>query len=260
MMMTKSTKVTLVFGTLLLTAGLAISSFWLRALPQDLTIRFHPYVGDKPLVLNSQSYKNPGGDGEFSIRDFQLFISNIALEFSKKTINEAESYHLVRFDGDSTFDQFVIPNIKIQNLRKLSFGIGIDPKANGAILFSGDLDPNSRMAWNWQVGYKFLLLEGTLTLRESQLPLVYHIGFDESYTKLNFDIAPEINAKNGVINFKIDLRRLFQKSSKVAKSSIRLKSNEDIEYIDMSEMSHVKFSPVDVKAIAIGFHDFISIL
>ncbi|MFT5635759.1 MAG: hypothetical protein ACI89T_001213 [Cognaticolwellia sp.] len=154
-MMTKSTKVTLVFCTLLLTAGLAIYYLWLRALPQDLTIRFHPYVGNKPLVLNSQSYKNSGGDGEFSIRDFQLFISNITLKFPKKTINEEESYHLVRFDGDSTFDQIVIPDIKIQNLRQLSFGIGIDPKANGFILFLGDLDPNSRMAWNWQVGYKF---------------------------------------------------------------------------------------------------------
>ncbi|ARD42970.1 MbnP family protein [Colwellia sp. PAMC 21821] len=258
--MTKSNKLTLVFCTLILAATLVVAIAWHRTLPQDLTLRFHPYVGDKPLVLNNQSYKNPGGDGEFTIRDFQLFISNITLAFPNNTINEEESYHLVRFDGDSTFDQIVIPSIKIQNLRKLSLGIGIDPKANGAILFSGDLDPNSRMAWNWQVGYKFLLVEGTLALRESQLPLVYHIGFDDSYTELNFDITPEINVKNGVINFNIDLRRLFQKSSKKAKSLKKQESKQDIEYIDMSEMSHVKFSPRDVKAIAIGFQDFISML
>jgi len=246
-------------GILLLALMLVVVSILLRPAPQDLTLRFHPFVGDKPLRLNTQSYKNPGGEGEFTIRDFQLFISNIVLSFPTNPIYEQESYHLLRFDGKNTFGQLVIPKINLSNLSQLSFGIGIDPKANGSLMFSGDLDPNSRMAWNWQVGYKFLLLEGTLTVNNQQLPLVYHIGFDESYSELNFDLAKEDMTGNGVINFKIDLRRLFQSSDTDSKQLTNLKPANKVEYMDMSEIPHVKFSPDDVKAIAAGFHDFISL-
>jgi hypothetical protein len=205
-----------------------------------------------------------------------LFISNIVVNYSSSSVNELESYHLVRFDGDTSFDEIIIPQIKIQNLKQLSFGIGVDPKANGTIMFSGDLDPNSRMAWNWQVGYKFLLLEGTLTLQDQQLPLVYHIGFDESYTELAFDISADITnditadiaddltnkslSNDGVINFKIDLLRLFQKNRSHAPKLLGQPSSEGMNYIDMAEMSHVKFAPDDVKVIAKGFEDFISVL
>ena len=145
--MTKSTTLTVIFGVLIVTT---LTTVWLRALPQNLTLRFHPYVGDKPLVLYDQSYKNPGGNGDFSIRDFQLFISNIVLDYSSSSIKEPESYHLVRFDDNTAFDKIIIPEIKIQNLRQLSFAIGIDKKANGTLVISGDLDPNSRMAWNYK--------------------------------------------------------------------------------------------------------------
>jgi hypothetical protein len=255
--MTKSNIFALAVGTLILTLGAA---YWLRSSPQELILRFHPYVGDKPLILNNQTYKNPGGSGHFSIRDFQLFISNIVLDSSSSRIKEPESYHLVRFDGNTSFDQIVIPKIDIQHLKQLSFGIGIDKSANGTIVISGDLDPNSRMAWNWQVGYKFLLLEGMLTINNEQLPLVYHIGFDESYTELNFNITDDIFSNRNVVNFKIDLLRLFKKGYASSNVSVSQHSNEGIKYIDLSEMPHVKFAPDDVEAIAKGFHDFISIL
>jgi hypothetical protein len=257
--MTKLTRLTVAFGTLIVAIVVVIIMGWLRSMPQNLTLRFHPYVGDTPLVLHDRSYENPGGEGTFSIRDFQLFISNIVIDYSSNSLKEQESYHLVRFDGNTSFDQIVIPEIEIQNLKKVSFGIGVDPKANGTIIISGDLDPNSRMAWNWQMGYKFLLLEGMLTVQNEQLPLVYHIGFDESYTVLNFDISNDKLLNNGVIDFKIDLRRLFQKSNALAKNQTSLQSNQEIKYIDMSAMSHVKFAPDDVKMIAQGFHDFISV-
>jgi hypothetical protein len=222
---------------------IVVATSWQRSQPQDLILRFHPYVGDKPLVLNSQSYNNPGGEGQFTIRDFQLFISNITVDYPASRVTEQESYHLLRFDSSASFGQIVVPQIKLQNLKRLSFAIGIDPKANGSLIIAGDLDPNSRMAWNWQVGYKFLLLEGTLTVASEQLPLVYHIGFDQSYTKLNFDLSNKNLDDNGVINFKIDLLRLFEQ--------------DDINYIDMVKLNNVKFAPDDVKLIAKGFTHFI---
>ncbi len=253
-------KKTITFAFLALVTVLVVVVVLLRPAPQNITLRFHPFVGDNPFLLNTQSYQNPGGDGEFTVRDFQLFISNIVLSSPTNQINEQESYHLLRFDGNSAFDQIVIPQIKLRSHNQLSFGIGVDPKANGSLMFSGDLDPNSRMAWNWQVGYKFLLLEGTLTVNKQQLPLVYHIGFDESYTELNFDIANKIMPENGVINFKIDLQRLFQKDNSHDVIPTQPQLPQDIEYIDMYKMSHVKFSPEDVKSIANGFNHFITIM
>ena len=247
--MTKPNKLTLVYASLTLAivaVVIVVATLWQQAKPQDLILRFHPYVGEQPLVLHNQSYNNPGGEGQFSIRDFQLFISNIVLDYPASRFTELESYHLVRFDGNTSFGQIVVPQIKLQKLRQVLFGIGIDAKANGSLIIAGDLDPNSRMAWNWQVGYKFLLLEGTLNLENEQLPLVYHIGFDQSYTVLNFDISNNNVDDNGVINFKIDLLRLFEQ--------------DGINYIDMAKMNNVKFAPDDVQLIANSFNKFIRLM
>lgn len=247
--MTKPNKLTLVYASLtlaIIAIVLIVAALWQQAKPQNLILRFHPYVGEHPLVLNTQSYNNPGGEGTFAIRDFQLFISNIVVDYSASRFTERESYHLVRFDGSTSFGQIVLPQIKLQDLRQVSFAIGIDPKANGSLVIAGDLDPNSRMAWNWQVGYKFLLLEGTLTVASEQLPLVYHIGFDQSYTDLNFAITDKSLTNNGEINFKIDLLRLFEHSRN--------------NYIDMAKMNNVKFAPDDVKLIANGFPNFIKLM
>jgi hypothetical protein len=36
-------------------------------------------------------------------------------------------------------------------------------------------------SWTWEVGYKFVLFEGTLVRGNGSVPLVYHIGFEENY-------------------------------------------------------------------------------
>jgi hypothetical protein len=100
------------------------------------------------------------------------------------------------------------------------------------------------MAWNWQVGYKFLLLEGSLFTQEKQQPLVYHIGFNESYTRLNFPLNSTTVSNDGIIKLKVDILALFNQA----------------EAIDMNEMPNVKFDPEDVAKIANGFQYFISLM
>ena len=217
---------------------------WQLSLPNKLTLRFYPYVGDQPLVLHDKTYPNPGGEGDFSIRDFQFFISNLILESKQNSFQEQESYHLARFDGSQPYYEIVIPDIAINSFEQLIFWVGVDPKANSTIVIAGDLDPNSRMAWNWQVGYKFLLLEGSLLTKDTQIPLVYHIGFDESYTQLSFPLNDKSLSSDGVMNLKVDVIALFNQSNA----------------IDMNNMSHVKFAPKDVARIAKGFKTFISVL
>jgi len=232
--------------------GIAIISLILLALylvliqttqPSQLILRFKAAVDNKPLVLHHKSYANPGGDGLFTVRDLQFFISNIKLLGQAGNVSETESYHLVRFDNDNNFYEIVLPNINAHDYQQIELGIGVDPKANGTITIAGDLDPNGRMAWSWDVGYKFLLLEGTLINQEQQVPLVYHIGFNSSYTRLSFPIKEAIKSNNTLINFNVELLHLFNKSKP----------------IDLAEISTVKFDKKDVAVIAQGFKSLITL-
>ena len=239
--MTKSLKLIALMSVLLI---VAISIWWQLSLPNNLILRFHPYVGDQALVLHDKQYANPGGDGVFSIRDFQLFVSNIKLSNSHKAFKEQDSYHLARFDGNTPYYEITITDVNVSQFEQLSFAVGIDPEANGTLMIAGDLDPNSRMAWNWKVGYKFLLLEGSLLVKGTKLPLVYHIGFDESYTQLSFPIDHQTLSRDGVVNLKVDVLTLFNQSN----------------VVDMYATPNVKFDPQDVAKIADGFKTFITVL
>jgi len=233
-----------VAGLISVLVAISATIVWHITLPKQLTLRFYPFIGDKPLVLNNEKYNNPGGEGLFTIRDFQFFISNIELTNSNNSYTEQESYHLARFDLGTAYYEIIIPEISVNHLQKLVVNVGIDNKANGAIVIAGDLDPNSRMAWNWQVGYKFLLLEGSLFTQNKKRPLVYHIGFNESYTRLDFPLNLNTVSKDDIIEFKVDILALFNL----------------VKPIDMNETPTVKFDPEDVAKIASGFRHFISVM
>jgi len=223
---------------------ISIAIVWHNAVPKQLTLRFYPFLGNKPLVLNNEKYPNPGGKGVFTIRDFQFFISNLELTNNRNHYSEQESYHLARFDVGKAYYEIIVSEISVSKFKQLVFNVGIDRKANGTIVIAGDLDPNSRMAWNWQVGYKFLLLEGSLFTQEKQQPLVYHIGFNESYTRLSFPLNSNTVSNEGIIELKVDILTLFNQAKP----------------IDMNEIPNVKFDPEDVAKIANGFHHFISVM
>ena len=151
------------------------------AQPVALTLQFHAFVGAEPLVPNQLRYPNPGGEGSFEVRDFQFFLSNIRLAGDTGAYAEPDSYHLVRFDRAHAAYVVRLQNVPRRDYNRIEFGIGVDPAANRSIESRGDLDPNGRMAWTWDVGYKFVLLEGAFVREGARKPLVYHVGFDENY-------------------------------------------------------------------------------
>ncbi|QDP01238.1 MbnP family protein [Thalassotalea sp. PS06] len=237
-----------------MTKSLSISAFiivaiatactlWQYTSNKPITLRFHAYNGDESLVFNDSRYANPGGSGQYLVRDLQLFVSNIRLLGEKNQYEEGESYHLLRFDNEQGYFDIVIEGLALKQYDTIEIGIGVDPEANGTIMFAGDLDPNGRMAWNWQVGYKFLLLEGSLDTNGSKTPLVYHIGFDESYTRVSFPLKVNELFSDDVIDFRVDINQLFDQKHPV----------------DMSHISTVKFDPENVRTIARAFPQLISI-
>jgi hypothetical protein len=240
----------LVFG-LVLALAIGTAAAWQAyraSQPMQLTLRLHPFVGSQPLQLNAARYANPGGPGSFTVRDFQFFLSNVRLVADAGEFREPESYHLVRFDGDVgdvAVCEIVIDNVPRAAYQRIEFGIGVDAAANGSIAPEGDLDPNGRMAWTWEVGYKFVLLEGGLVVGNDEYPLVYHVGFDENYKPvwLELDLDPRPAGRAATtLDLRVDLLQMFSGSKAV----------------DMAALPTVKFDRGDAKRLADNYAHMVS--
>jgi hypothetical protein len=213
------------------------------AQPLELALSFHPYVGKEPLVLNEGRYPNPGGEGRFQVRDFQLFLSNIRLVGPTGAYVESDSYHLVRFDGEQSTFVIGLHNVPRRKYERIEFGIGVDAAANRSLKQRGDLDPNGRMAWNWEVGYKFVLLEGTLLRGDATDPLVYHVGFEENYRLISTLLSRELLHSWPVrLDFEVDLLRLFQGATN----------------IDLAALPTVKFDHADAALLGRNFPSMVT--
>ena len=205
--------------------------------PVELALYFHPFVGAEPLRLNVPCYPNPGGEGRFKVRDFRFFLSNIRLAGETGAYVEPDSYHLVRFDGEEP--AFVtVHKVPRRNYKRIEFGIGVDAAANRSLRQRGDLDPNGRMAWNWEVGYKFVLFEGALQRGDASEPLVYHVGFAENYRPVSTELPRRpLDRHPARLDFRLDIQRLFQGSTN----------------IDMAALPTVKFDRADAALLARNF-------
>jgi hypothetical protein len=204
--------------------------------PVTVTLRFQGMVGGQPLHHNQFLYPNPGGQGQYRVRDFQFFLSNIKLVSDDGFYAEPESYHLARFDNEEGVYLVSLENVPRQDYQRLEFTLGLDAQANGSLVSVGDLDPNGRMAWNWETGYKFVLLEGTLQIDERQVPLVYHVGFNENARSISFGIAGKgVGAnRHAILGFNVDVAKLFSATT----------------VIDLTALPNVKFDRDDAQVLA----------
>jgi hypothetical protein len=172
-------------------------------------------------------------------------LSNIKLVAGSEEYSVSDSYHLVRFDGEDPLYELELKNIPRMPYTEIQLGIGVDEAANGSIESVGDLDPNGRMAWTWDVGYKFILLEGGLQRNEDLVPLVYHVGFDENYKTVAFKLAqPLFDQRTETLVFKVDIMKLFR----------------GVTTIDMSTLSNVKFDRTDARQIASNYQTMITLV
>ena len=214
------------------------------AQPGRLILRFHPFVGEQALVLNQVRYANPGGEGSFKVRAFQFFVSNIRLVASSAEFVEPESYHLARFDNDEGTHVIVIENVPHAEYGRIEFGIGVDPMANGTIAATGELDPNGRMAWSWDVGYKFVLFEGGLVLGDTQYPLVYHVGFDENYKQVSLELDVSLfDDPDARLELRTDVLQMFN----------------GVQTVDMAALPNVKFDRTDARLLADNYARMLSV-
>lgn len=208
----------------------------LRSKPTTrLTVRVHALYDGSPLALGRGRYANPGGEGMFTIRDFQFFVSNVRLVADDAELREPDSYHLARFDGEDGAFRIDLGAVPRRAYDRIVFGIGVDSAANASLEGVGDLDPNGRMAWGWEIGYKFVLVEGGLERGADRIPLVYHVGFDENYVEVSIplDSAP-FGRDSATVDLCADLSKMF--------TGERL--------VDLGSLSSVTFDGEDSRLLA----------
>lgn len=175
----------------------------------EVTIQMEHYLDDQLLALNSQSFTLPSGE-DFTPKKFKYYISNVQLTntITGENYIEADSYHLINEEGNKSIELGMIPS---SNYDQLTFSIGVDEVANGKTDQTGDLDPNSDMAWNWNTGYKFLVLEGEFTNSNSgdRQGLVMHIGTNANYRTISQNLSGIKAGKNSTITLSTNLDELF---------------------------------------------------
>jgi len=114
--------------------------------------------------------------------------------------------------------------IKKGEYSKLNFSIGVDSIKNTSLDNSGDLDISNSMAWDWNTGYKFVVMEGKYfndtSNPNTSIPLVFHIGLNPSYQKVSLSFE-NINDKgifstdNKKIVLRVDLNDFFSSPNQI---------------------------------------------
>lgn len=208
---------------------------------RSLEIHFVATSQGAPFNFDQFEYSDPVGGESIMLRDFRFYASGLKLRNATAEFVEADSYHLIRFDARSNADKIVVENVPMRDIDEIEISIGLDPEANGSIMPRGDLDPNSRMAWNWEIGYKFLLGEGALMNEGTIEPLVYHVGFNESFRTITLPVS--LIGEDMSLSLEVEILGLFAGE----------------HTIDMSALPTVKMNRKDASMLADNFARILSI-
>jgi hypothetical protein len=219
---------------------------------EKITLEVQFFVKDKPLKL-LQEYQNDLNQN-YLLESFKFYLSNFEFESasSNETFKVEDSYLLFSADRErNIFEKEIL--IKKGEYSKLNFSIGVDSIKNTSLDNSGDLDISNSMAWDWNTGYKFVVMEGKYfnipSDLTSSIPLVFHIGLNPSYQKLSLSFE-DVNDKgifstdNKKIVLRVDLNDFFSspnqidfdKINNIMGKSVILTENYKDGFITLKEM------------------------
>ena len=190
---------------------------------EKITLELEFFVKDQPLKLLEEYQNNL--NQRYLLESFKFYLSN--LEFESATTSEIfkveDSYYLFSAARETNVFQREI-EIKKGEFSKMSFSIGVDSIKNTSLDNTGDLDINNSMAWDWNTGYKFVVMEGKyfndISNPNSFIPLVFHIGLNQNYktTTLSFDAINEkgfFSTASKKIVLRVDLDDFFSSPNQI---------------------------------------------
>lgn len=214
----------------------------------SIQLNFTHLVNNQPIEFNTKRYTNEAGN-EYNIQEFKYYVSNVKLRNTAtgELFIVPESYHLVTPTQDNQEINLNIEDIPLGNFNEIEFAIGVDNSKNYSIDNIGDLDPSSNMVWNWDTGYKFLLLEGNFYPADGSdtRGLVYHIGSDQNYRILRYPFTNSLPLEAGKtteINFQTEVSEIFKNPTTM----------------DFNEFNVVKFQEITSK-IADNYSNMITL-
>ncbi|AFM04184.1 hypothetical protein Fleli_1785 [Bernardetia litoralis DSM 6794] len=190
---------------------------------EKVTLEVQFFVGNEPLNLLKE-YQNDLNQ-KYLLENFKFYLSNF--EFESASTNETfkveDSYLLFSAEREkSIFEREIL--VKKGEFDKMNFSIGIDSVTNTSLDNTGDLDISNSMAWDWNTGYKFVVMEGKYfndtSNSNASIPLVFHIGLNQNYKKvsLSFDSVNEkgvFDTSNKRIVLKVDLNDFFSSPNQI---------------------------------------------
>ncbi|UXX77963.1 hypothetical protein N7E81_11385 [Reichenbachiella carrageenanivorans] len=205
-----------IFQTLSSLSLSLILVFWLSACSSDeatetqsLTLTFQVVAHGETMDFETQKYQTEAGQ-EMSFERIKIYLSQVHLmgENEQVLYTESESYHLLSFDVENSTVSFTLDGVPANvPIVAVQMGVGVDATANGSIDQVGDLDPSNGMAWDWNTGYKFLLLEGRYFPEADELgkEIKMHIGTDKNYFVQTWTLeAPRSLSQAETIHFVVD--------------------------------------------------------
>jgi hypothetical protein len=162
----------------------------------------------------------------FEIIKFKYYISNLMLvnTISGEFYKVPNSYYLFGYENGKEIKPetgVTIEKLPIGKFTHLTFGIGVDNSANLNTAKQGELDPSSEMAWNWNTGYKFVVLEGNYLYSGTNSGIVFHIGTNTNYKSVTLSLPSELsleNDKNASIKLKADVSKMFSGVSPITRT------------------------------------------
>lgn len=191
-----------------------------------LTILFHNYVGDRPLVFDSISYKNPLGQS-YRVTMFKYYVGNFHFKDKGGEEYVSKGYYLVNQEEPGSM-RITLDSIPNEIYTAIRFTLGVDSIDNCSGAQSGALDPINGMFWAWNSGYIFLKMEGISPVSNSNgKRLEFHIGGyrepDNCIKTIYLTLKQPINTgqtNGGVIDIKADINHLFASPNPVNFSTL----------------------------------------
>lgn len=137
-------------------------------------------------TANGDSVTIKIADGNY----WAYYISNIKLSNSatpNTSYVEPSSYHLVELRAGQTYDTIFLNSPKEGTYNNVQLMLGIDTAQNTSFTRVGDANPTSHMAWDWNIGYKFIRIEGRYkTSGGTSGNLLFHTGGNPNQRRVGF--------------------------------------------------------------------------
>jgi len=141
----------------------------------NVTIELKSYVGERPLQMDTEMYKNEFGE-TYSVSKFKYYISGIRLKNKDGGEFVSPEYFLMNEDEPDS-RKIILKDVPEGEYVSMNFILGVDSLHNCSGAQSGALDPVKGMFWAWNTGYIFMKLEGKSPASKSSGHIFeFHIG------------------------------------------------------------------------------------